>query len=106
MNFNTTQAAQTANYAGIAMNEFQTAVDINNQQPQAEKITSWFRWLIRIVAVVTGIRKFNPKLLFISYPLPFSCHNFWCLHYTESIAHMYSSWCHTNVCQFVFFSVV
>jgi hypothetical protein len=55
MSFNTTQAAQTANYAGRAMNAFQTAVDIDNQQPQAEGTTFWFRWLIRIVAVVTGI---------------------------------------------------
>ncbi len=57
MNFNANQAAQTANYAGQAMNAFQTAVNIDNQQPQAEGTTFWFRWLIRIVAIVTGIRK-------------------------------------------------
>jgi len=55
MNFNTNQAAQTANYAGQAMNAFQTAVNIDNQQPQPEGTTFWFRWLIRIVAIVTGI---------------------------------------------------
>jgi hypothetical protein len=55
MSFNTNQAAQTANYAGRAMNAFQTAVNIDNQQPQPEGTTFWFRWLIRIVAVVTGI---------------------------------------------------
>jgi len=55
MNFNASQTAQTANYAGRAMNAFQTAVDIDNQQPQAEGTTFWFRWLIRIVAIVTGI---------------------------------------------------
>jgi len=55
MNFNSNQAAQTANYAGRAMNAFQTAVTIDNQQPQPEGTTFWFRWLIRIVAVVTGI---------------------------------------------------
>jgi hypothetical protein len=55
MSFNANQAAQTANYAGRAMNAFQTAVDIDNQQPQQEGTTFWFRWLIRIVAIVTGI---------------------------------------------------
>jgi len=55
MNFNANQAAQTANYAGRAMNAFQTAVNIDNQQPQLEGTTFWFRWLIRIVAIVTGI---------------------------------------------------
>jgi len=55
MNFNASQAAQTANYAGRAMNAFQTAVTIDNQQPQPEGTTFWFRWLIRIVAIVTGI---------------------------------------------------
>ncbi|CAF1179705.1 unnamed protein product [Adineta ricciae] len=55
MNFNANQAAQTAKFAGGAMNAFQTAVDIDNQQPQQEGTTFWFRWLIRIVAVVTGI---------------------------------------------------
>ncbi len=58
MNFNTNHAAQTANYAGQAMNAFQTAVAIDNQQPQPEGTTFWFRWLIRIIAIVTGIRKF------------------------------------------------
>lgn len=57
-NFTTNQAAQGANYAGRAMNAFQTAVNIDNQQPQAEGTTFGFRWLIRVVAVVTGIRKF------------------------------------------------
>lgn len=57
MNFNANQAAQSANYASQAMNAFQTAVNIDNQQPQAEGTTFWFRWLIRIVAIVTGIRK-------------------------------------------------
>jgi len=55
MNINTSQAAQSANYAGRAMNAFQTAVAIDNQQPQAEGTTFWFRWLVRIVAIVTGI---------------------------------------------------
>jgi len=55
MSFNANQAAQTANYAGRAMNAFQTAVAIDNQQPQPEGTTFWFRWLIRIVAIVTGI---------------------------------------------------
>ena len=57
MNLNANQAAQSAQYAGQAMNMFQTAVNIDNQQPQPEGTTFWFRWLIRIVAVVTGIRK-------------------------------------------------
>ena len=60
MNINANQAAQGANYAGRAMNAFQTAVDIDNQQPQTEGTTFWFRWLIRIVSVVTGIRAFFP----------------------------------------------
>lgn len=56
MSFNVTpnQAAQGASYAGRAMNAFQTAVNIDNQQPQTEGTTFWFRWLIRVVAVVTG----------------------------------------------------
>ena len=58
INVNANQAAQGANYAGRAMNAFQSAVDIDNQQPQAEGTTFWFRWLIRIVAVVSGIRKY------------------------------------------------
>jgi len=57
-NFTTNQAAQGANYAGRAMNAFQTAVNIDSQQPQAEGTTFGFRWLIRVVAIVTGIRKF------------------------------------------------
>lgn len=61
MNFNPDQAAQTANYAGRAMNAFQTAVTIDNQQPKAEGTTFWFRWLVRIVAIVTGIRKLFDK---------------------------------------------
>jgi len=64
MSFNANQAAQTANYAGQAMNAFQTAVNIDNQQPQPEGTTFWFRWLIRIVAIVTGIRKFFQNLIF------------------------------------------
>ncbi|CAF1018969.1 unnamed protein product [Rotaria sordida] len=55
MNLNANQAAQTANYAGQAMNAFQTAVTIDNQQPKPEGTTFWFRWLIRIVAIATGI---------------------------------------------------
>ncbi|CAF2851496.1 unnamed protein product [Rotaria sp. Silwood2] len=55
MSFNTNQAAQTANYAGQAMNAFQTAVAIDDQQAKPEGTTFWFRWLIRIVAIVTGI---------------------------------------------------
>jgi hypothetical protein len=58
MSFNANQTAQTANYAGRAMNAFQTAVEIDNQQVQPEGTTFWFRWLIRIVAIVTGIRKY------------------------------------------------
>ncbi|CAF1462604.1 unnamed protein product [Rotaria magnacalcarata] len=54
-NLNASQAAQGATYAGRAMNAFQTAVNIDDQQPQAEGTTFWFRWLVRIVAVVTGI---------------------------------------------------
>jgi hypothetical protein len=57
MSINTSQAAQGISYANHAANAFQTAVDIDNQQPHAEGTTFWFRWLIRIVAVVTGIRK-------------------------------------------------
>lgn len=53
-NFSPTQAAQGANYANRAMNAFQTAVNIDDQQPQAEGTTFWFRWLIRVVAVTTG----------------------------------------------------
>lgn len=56
LNFSPGQAAQGANYAGRAMNAFQTAVNIDNQQPQAEGTTFWFRWLIRVVAVTTGSR--------------------------------------------------
>lgn len=56
MSFNVTssQAAQGATYAGRAMNAFQTAVNIDNEQPQTEGTTFWFRWLIRVVAVVSG----------------------------------------------------
>jgi hypothetical protein len=54
MNFSPNQAAQGANYANRAMNAFQTAVNIDNEQPQAEGTTFWFRWLIRVVAVTTG----------------------------------------------------
>ncbi|CAF1140112.1 unnamed protein product [Adineta steineri] len=50
-----TYAAQGANYAGRAMNAFQTAVNIDDQQPQAEGTTFWFRWFIRATAIVTGI---------------------------------------------------
>lgn len=57
MNLSSDQAAQGAQYAGRAMNVFQTAVNIDNQQPKTEGTTFWFRWLIRIVAVVTGICK-------------------------------------------------
>lgn len=56
-NFTPNQAAQGANYAGRAMNAFQTAVNIDSQQPQAPGTTLWFRWFVRVVAVVTGIRK-------------------------------------------------
>ena len=56
-NFSPGQAAQGANYANRAMNAFQTAVNIDDQQPQAEGTTFWFRWLIRVVAVTTGISK-------------------------------------------------
>ncbi|CAF0828801.1 unnamed protein product [Rotaria sp. Silwood1] len=57
MSYNLTenQASQGANYAGRAMNAFQTAVNIDNQQPQTEGTTFWFRWFIRVVAIVTGI---------------------------------------------------
>ncbi|UJR27615.1 hypothetical protein I4U23_008896 [Adineta vaga] len=54
-NFTANQAAQGANYAGRAMNAFQSAVNIDNQQPQAEGTTFWFRWFIRVVAIVTGL---------------------------------------------------
>jgi len=57
-NFTASQAAQGASYAGRAMNAFQTAVNVDSQQPQAEGTTFWFRSLIRVVAIVTGIRKF------------------------------------------------
>lgn len=57
MNFNASQATQSANYAGRAMDAFQTAVTIDNQQAKPEGTTFWFRWLIRIVAVITGICK-------------------------------------------------
>ena len=56
-NFSPGQAAQGANYAGRAMNAFQSAVNIDDQQPQAEGTTFWFRWLIRVVAITTGICK-------------------------------------------------
>lgn len=62
---NVNQAAQSASYAGRAMDAFQTAVTIDNQQPQQEGTTFWFRWLIRIVAVVTGIRKYPDELLLL-----------------------------------------
>ena len=60
MNYNMTpnQAAQGANYAGRAVNAFQTAVNIDSQQPQAEGTTFWFRWFIRVVAIVSGTRKY------------------------------------------------
>jgi ABC-type multidrug transport system fused ATPase/permease subunit len=54
-NFTANQATQGANYAGRAMNAFQTAVNIDNQQPQQAGTTFWFRWFIRVVAIVTGI---------------------------------------------------
>ena len=57
-NFSPSQAAQGANYAGRAMNAFQSAVNIDDQQPQAEGTTFWFRWLIRVVAITTGICKY------------------------------------------------
>jgi hypothetical protein len=80
MSFNANQAAQTANYAGRAMNAFQTAVDIDNQQPQQEGTTFWFRWLIRIVAIVTGIRKFFFKnFIFYLIHWSFSGNDLWCL---------------------------
>ncbi len=56
-NFTASQATQGANYAGRAMNAFQTAVNVDNQQPHTEGTTFWFRWFIRVVAVVTGLRK-------------------------------------------------
>lgn len=56
-NFSPGQAAQGATYANRAMNAFQTAVNIDDQQPQAEGTTFWFRWLIRVVAVTTGTCK-------------------------------------------------
>ena len=61
MNINLTpgQAAQGASYAGRAMNAFQSAVNIDNQQPNVEGTTFWFRWLIRVVAVTTGGRKYD-----------------------------------------------
>jgi hypothetical protein len=57
-NFTANQATQGANYAGRAMNAFQTAVNVDNQQPHTEGTTFWFRWFIRVVAVVTGTRNF------------------------------------------------
>jgi hypothetical protein len=60
-NFTANQAAQGANYAGRAMNAFNTAVNMDNQQPQPEGTTFNFRWLVRVVAVVSGIRKFVKK---------------------------------------------
>ena len=65
MSINATQAAQGANYAGHAMNAFQTAVNIDNQQAKPEGTTFWFRWLIRIVAIVTGIRSFFLFFFFV-----------------------------------------
>ena len=60
MSFNFTptpsQAAQGASYAGRAMNAFNSAVNIDDQQPQAAGTTFWFRWFVRVVAVVTGTR--------------------------------------------------
>jgi hypothetical protein len=56
-NFTANQATQGASYAGRAMNAFQTAVNIDNQQTQQPGTTFWFRWFIRVVAIVTGIRK-------------------------------------------------
>jgi len=53
-NFTPSQAAQGANYAGRAMNAFQTAVNVDNQQPHPEGTTFGFRWLVRVCAVVTG----------------------------------------------------
>ncbi|CAF0970456.1 unnamed protein product [Adineta ricciae] len=54
-NFTASQAAQGANYAGRAMNAFQTAVNIDDQQAHPEGTTFWFRWFIRVVAVTTGL---------------------------------------------------
>lgn len=56
-NFTANQAAQGANYAGRAMNAFQTAVNVDSQQPQPEGTTFWFRTVVRSVAVITGARK-------------------------------------------------
>jgi len=56
-NLNANQTAQGAQYAGRAMNAFQTAVNYDNNQPQTEGTTFWFRWLIRVVAIFTGGRK-------------------------------------------------
>ena len=67
MNIDATQAAQSANYAGQAMNAFQTAVNIDNQQAKPEGTTFWFRWLIRIVAIVTGIRNLFYFILFLFF---------------------------------------
>jgi hypothetical protein len=66
-NFSPNQAAQGANYAGRAMNAFQTAVNIDNQQPQPEGTTFGFRWLIRVVAVVSGLREFSIKNKYIFF---------------------------------------
>lgn len=66
-NFTANQATQGANYAGRAMNAFQTAVNIDNQQPQPAGTTFWFRWFIRVVAVVTGIRKIGQSFMHLSF---------------------------------------
>lgn len=57
-NFTANQAAQGANYAGRAMNAFQTAVNVDNQQPKPEGTTFWFRTAVRTVAIISGSRNF------------------------------------------------
>jgi hypothetical protein len=105
-NFSPNQAAQGANYAGRAMNAFQTAVNIDNQQPQPEGTTFGFRWLIRVVAVVSGLRKFSIKkqihFLYSSFFL--SCNNLWNLRGIEYITFLYHRGCFNDVRIFTYFN--
>ena len=97
-NFTPNQAAQGANYAGRAMNAFQTAVNIDSQQPQTPGTTLWFRWFIRVVAVVTGIRKIEKnKLQQFFFFLFCSCDDLWNLRSIEYITTLHHCRCSNDV---------
>ena len=102
-NFTPNQAAQGASYAGRAMNAFQTAVNIDDQQPQTPGTTFGFRWFIRVVAVVSGLRKFEKQHQSLSIPrlpffLSFSCDGLWNFWSIEYITILHPCWCYDGVC--------